>query len=178
MAREFEIRREVELPATPEQVWEAVATGPGNAGWLWPMEIEPGVGSAAEVGAVTAWEPARHFAVRAEGENGWFNALEFLIEARDGGTAVLRYVHSGIPDYALRVDTDNADYDKAARYIDQEQSYTPAPRQRARLLVELIVFGHERLYDSIDHGSAWQAPGIQTLADRRSFPIAAASRHL
>ena len=36
---------------------------------------------------------------------------------------------------ALRqIAMDNADYDKAARYIDQEQSYTPAPRQRARLL--------------------------------------------
>ena len=39
---------------------------------------------------------------------------------------------------ALRIIAmDNADYDKAARYIDQEQSYTPAPRQRARLLVDL-----------------------------------------
>jgi hypothetical protein len=113
MAREFEIRREVELPATPEQVWEAVATGPGNAGWLWPMEIEPGVGSAAEVGVVTAWEPARHFAVRAEGENGWFNALEFLIEARDGGTAVLRYVHSGI-----FVDDWDNQYDGAGSHTD------------------------------------------------------------
>ncbi len=113
MAREFEIRREVELPASPEQVWEAVATGPGNAGWLWPMEIEPGVGSAAESGGVTAWEPARHFAVRAEGESGWFNALEFLIEARDGGIAVLRYVHSGI-----FVDDWDNQYDGASRHTD------------------------------------------------------------
>jgi hypothetical protein len=113
MAREFEIRREVELPGPPEQVWEAVATGPGNAGWLWPMEIEPGVGSTAEFGAVTAWEPARHFAVRAEGENGWFNALEFLIEARDGGTTVLRYVHSGI-----FVDDWDNQYDAANRHTD------------------------------------------------------------
>jgi hypothetical protein len=30
MAQKFEIHRENELPATPEQVWEAVATGPGN----------------------------------------------------------------------------------------------------------------------------------------------------
>ena len=39
---------------------------------------------------------------------------------------------------ALRqIAIDSADYDKAARYLDQEQSYTQAPRQRARLLVEL-----------------------------------------
>ena len=37
MAREFEIRREVELPATPEQVWAAVATAAGTTSWLFPM---------------------------------------------------------------------------------------------------------------------------------------------
>jgi len=42
---------------------------------------------------------------------------------------------------------DNADYDKAARYIDQEQSYTAGPRQRARLLVELGKLRDEKLGD-------------------------------
>ncbi|WP_394842415.1 tetratricopeptide repeat protein [Pendulispora brunnea] len=46
---------------------------------------------------------------------------------------------------------DNADYDKAARYIDQEQSYTQAARQRARLLVEL---GNLRENQLGDHESA------------------------
>ena len=46
---------------------------------------------------------------------------------------------------------DNADYDKAARYLDQEQSYTPAPRQRAKLLVELGKVREEMLGD---HASA------------------------
>lgn len=46
---------------------------------------------------------------------------------------------------------DNADYDKAARYLDQEQSYTTAPRQRARLLVEL---GNLREHQLGDHDSA------------------------
>ena len=26
----------------------------------------------------------------------WFNALEFVIEGREGGTSLLRYAHSGI----------------------------------------------------------------------------------
>jgi len=42
---------------------------------------------------------------------------------------------------------DNADYDKAARYIDQEQSYTAAPRQRAKLLVDLGKLREEMLGD-------------------------------
>ncbi|MBN9159751.1 MAG: hypothetical protein BGO98_42650 [Myxococcales bacterium 68-20] len=59
---------------------------------------------------------------------------------------------------ALRqIATDNADYDKAARYIDQEQSYTPAPRQRARLLVELGRLREEMLGDHDSAVLAWEA---------------------
>jgi tetratricopeptide (TPR) repeat protein len=50
-----------------------------------------------------------------------------------------------------QISMDNADYDKAARYIDQEQSYTTAPRQRARLLVELGTLRENQLGD---HDSA------------------------
>jgi hypothetical protein len=89
MPPEFECSREVILPASPEQVWEAVATTAGNAAWLFPNEIEPD-GSGA-----TAWDPPRHFAVRTQ-QGDWFNALEFVIEGREGGTSLLRYVHSGI----------------------------------------------------------------------------------
>jgi hypothetical protein len=88
MGKQFEIRREVELPATPEEVWEAVATGPGTASWLFPEEPGPN-------DLVESDRPHR-FAVRTEGEGGYFNAIEFVIEAREGGTAVLRYVHSGV----------------------------------------------------------------------------------
>jgi hypothetical protein len=89
MGKEFEIRREVELPATPEAVWEAVATGPGTASWLFPEEPGPDA-------KVEADRP-RRFAVRTEGPGG-FNAIEFVIEGREGGTTILRYVHSGVLD--------------------------------------------------------------------------------
>lgn len=39
MSKEFEIVREFEVDAEPQQVWEAITTG--TAGWLWPMEYEP-----------------------------------------------------------------------------------------------------------------------------------------
>ena len=43
MSKEFEIAREFEVDATPEEVWAAVTTGTG--GYLWPMEPpEPRVG--------------------------------------------------------------------------------------------------------------------------------------
>jgi hypothetical protein len=90
MGREFEVRKEVSLPATPEQVWEAIATGPGMATWFMAMELDPADGS------VEVWEPGRHLVVRTPPtEDGATQAFEYLIEARDGGSTVLRFVHSG-----------------------------------------------------------------------------------
>lgn len=87
MSREFECRREIIVPASPEEVWDAVATTAGQAAWLFPSEIDPG--------SAIAWDPPKRFAVRTE-QGDWFNALEFVIEGRDGGTSLMRYMHSGI----------------------------------------------------------------------------------
>jgi hypothetical protein len=106
MPREFELTREVVLPATPEQVWEAVATNAGNAAWLFPNQIEP------DGPATAAWDPPRHFSVREE-RGDWFNALEFVIEGREGGTTLLRYAHSGI-----FVDDWDSQYDAVQSHTD------------------------------------------------------------
>ncbi|MBL7487203.1 SRPBCC domain-containing protein [Frankia sp. AgB1.9] len=111
--REFAIERETELRTTPEDYWEAVTNG--NAAWLWPMEApEPRVGGAAAFGGtVLAWEPPHHLIMRSEGPEGWFNQLEHLIEARDGGTTWVRYVHSGV-----FVDDWDNQYDGAGKHTD------------------------------------------------------------
>jgi hypothetical protein len=59
------------------------------------MEIEPGTTPPAD-SPVTSWEPPNLFVVRMEAPDGTFNSLQFAISARDGGTAHLHYVHSGI----------------------------------------------------------------------------------
>ncbi len=98
MSRPFEIRREVELDATPEAAWAALTTAAGQASWLFPGgDAEPRVGGSAWGGhVVTAWEPGSRYGVRAEGPDGWFNALEHELEALDGGRVRLRYAHSGV----------------------------------------------------------------------------------
>jgi hypothetical protein len=88
MGKEFEIVREVELRGTPEAVFQAVSTNEGNASWLFPSEGGDSVVSS---------DPPHHLVVREEGPDGWFNQLEFRIEARGDG-AWLRYVHSGVFD--------------------------------------------------------------------------------
>lgn len=117
MPRAWEDRKEVELDASPEQVWEAVATGPGIDSWyMGHSEVEPGVGgmvrTAIGAGAmestVTHWEPPHRFAYReVTSEDGRFIAFEFQIEGRAGGAAALRVVTSGF----LPGDDWEAEYD-------------------------------------------------------------------
>jgi uncharacterized protein YndB with AHSA1/START domain len=93
----------VEVPGTPEQVWEAIATGPGITSWFVPHTVEgrpggevtmdfgPGYGVA--TARVTAWEPPRRLVL--EGEEEHALAHEWLVEARSGSTCVVRLVVTG-----------------------------------------------------------------------------------
>jgi len=38
------VQVEVEVPGTPEQVWQAIATGPGVGAWFVPTEVDGRVG--------------------------------------------------------------------------------------------------------------------------------------
>jgi uncharacterized protein YndB with AHSA1/START domain len=106
MAHEFAIREEITLAATPEQVWEAIATGPGIDSWFMGRnEVEPRAGGTATMAmpgfaaesTITAHEPGKHYATRSqEAPDGTFMAFEYLIEARDSGSTTLRFVHSGL----------------------------------------------------------------------------------
>lgn len=105
MGREWEQHDEVEVDATPEQVWEAIATGPGYDSWyMGRTEVEPGEGGTVRTdlggyvmeSRITAWEPPRRFAYRGnENPEGRFIAFEFLIEGREQGSTVLRLVSNG-----------------------------------------------------------------------------------
>ncbi|KDN81332.1 SRPBCC family protein [Kitasatospora cheerisanensis] len=106
MTHPFEITQEIVLPADPEQVWEAIATGPGIESWFMGRnEVEPREGGAAamdvggnrEEALITAYEPGKRFATRTgTAADGRFMAFEYLIEGRGGGSTVLRVVHSGM----------------------------------------------------------------------------------
>src|ERR671925_89262 len=105
MAHPFELTHEIEGPASPEEVWEAIATGPGVDAWFMGVnEIEPGEGGrtrmkfhgSTEETTITAWEPPTHLASRTpEGPDGALHAFEYIVEGRDKGSTVVRWVHSG-----------------------------------------------------------------------------------
>ncbi len=95
MSRAFEITRELDLPAAPDDVWTAITAD--TAAWQFPTGMEIPAGTAPpEGGPFTTWDPPHRLVIRMESPDGTFNALDYTIEARDGGVAHLRYVHSGI----------------------------------------------------------------------------------
>ncbi|MPZ82150.1 MAG: SRPBCC domain-containing protein [Actinophytocola sp.] len=120
MGREFSETNEVEVDATPEQVWQAIATGPGIDSWFMGRN-EVSFDETAEQGTVrmayggyepehrvTTWEPLRRFAYRSDdAPDGRFIAYEFLIEGRGQGSTVLRMANSGF----LPGDDWEAEYD-------------------------------------------------------------------
>jgi uncharacterized protein YndB with AHSA1/START domain len=95
MSRAFEISREIDLPAGPEDVWTAITAD--TAAWQFPTGMEIPAGATPPEGApIQTWDPPHRLVIRMESPDGTFNALDYAIEARDDGTAHLRYVHSGI----------------------------------------------------------------------------------
>jgi uncharacterized protein YndB with AHSA1/START domain len=95
MSRAFEITREVDLPASPDDVWTAITAD--TAAWQFPTGLEvPADGGPPANVPVETWEPPHRLVIRIQSPDGTFNALDYTIEARAGGTAHLRYVHSGI----------------------------------------------------------------------------------
>lgn len=99
------VEMEFELPGTPEQVWQAIATGPGISSWLFPTDVEEREGGAVAFhigpgmessGRVTAWQPPKRFAYEEPGWSGDAPPLgtEFIIEAQSGGVCKVRLVHS------------------------------------------------------------------------------------
>ena len=108
----YRLEFSVEVPGTPAQVWEAVATARGMSAWFLPTEMEEREGGSLRFhmgpemdseGRVTGWEPPR----RLEYQEDWAAMMgqepdalspltsEFLVEAQSGGTCVVRVTTSG-----------------------------------------------------------------------------------
>lgn len=98
------VEAEVELTGTPEEVWQAIATGAGISAWFVPSEVEERAGGRAvshfgpgnsmdAVGTIGAWEPPHRYTVETQEGPGPI-ATEWTVTAQSGGTCTVRVVHS------------------------------------------------------------------------------------
>jgi uncharacterized protein YndB with AHSA1/START domain len=102
----------LELPGTPDQVWDALATADGLSAWFLRTDLEEREGGAvcfhmgddgSSEGVITSWEPPRRLVYE---EPHWATlsghgeapvtpmVSEFVVEARSGGTCVVTVVTS------------------------------------------------------------------------------------
>jgi uncharacterized protein YndB with AHSA1/START domain len=104
MTHPFEIRDEITVDATPDEVWAAITSGPAVDSWLMGRSEIDGASKTSTFdmfghvsrSSITAWEPGHRYATQEDkNPDGTFMAMEWRIESRGGG-AVLRYVHSGL----------------------------------------------------------------------------------
>jgi uncharacterized protein YndB with AHSA1/START domain len=99
------IEVQAEVPGTPEQVWEAIASGPGITAWFVPTELDPREGGDVtfdfgggleSTAKISGWEPPHRIAYDEQwpAKSGEFVTLatEFLVEAQSGGTCIVRTV--------------------------------------------------------------------------------------
>jgi uncharacterized protein YndB with AHSA1/START domain len=139
----------VDVAAPADHVWQAIATSDGVSSWFIPHEFEGRVGGRFVVhmaetdstGQVTGWDPPRRFAY----EEDWATLLghpdadvtplatEFLVEARAGGTCVVRVVTSA---FGTGADWEGEFFDALATgwepFLDLLRLYvTRFPGQRA-----------------------------------------------
>jgi uncharacterized protein YndB with AHSA1/START domain len=151
MSSDRTIEHEIVVPGTPEQVWNAIATGQGITGWFVPakvdervggtFELDFGPGMGAATGQVTVWEPLARFAHQGSGAAGSPLAYEWQVEARGGGTCLVRLVTSG---FLTEADW-QTEYDSTSEgwklFLNNLQLYlTHFPGQRcASILVQRLT---------------------------------------
>jgi uncharacterized protein YndB with AHSA1/START domain len=147
------VELELQVPGTPEQVWRAIATAEGISSWMMPTDLDAREGGALTFhmgpdgesrGRVTAFEPTRRIAF----EEDWATlsghpdaavtplVTEFLVEARSGGTCVVRVVSSA---FGTGADWENEFWEEMntgwAPMLDNLRLYlTHFPEQHARTL--------------------------------------------
>ena len=111
---EHRLERAYEVAATPEEVWDAIATADGISAWMVPTRLDPQIGGAVSFdvgfwshGIVTDYTPTRRFAYAepwpiadhmptADHDLSSITpiATEFLVESASGGSCVIRVVMS------------------------------------------------------------------------------------
>lgn len=100
------VQAEAEVPGSPEEVWQAIATGPGISSWFVPTTVDGRVGGVTtsnfgpgmeSLSTITEWQPPHRFVAESRDDMGPDDptvATEWSVEALSGGTCRVRVVHS------------------------------------------------------------------------------------
>lgn len=106
------VQSEIAVPGTREEVWQAIATGPGLSSWFVPAVFEEADGQPVAVqftfgpdmaprSPIIEWDPPRMFAAQGEGWDGSPPmTMVWHFDAHADGTCAVRIVNSLVADSA------------------------------------------------------------------------------
>ena len=167
------IELEIDVPGSVEEVWRAVATGPGISSWYVPHTLEERAGGAAVAsfgpgpemqvpGRVAVWEPP-HRVVFDGGEDVGGLAFEWLVEPRSDDSCTVRLNNTG--------------FGEGGAWDDQYDDMVKGWRLfMSNLKLHLQHFKGRTAASSLPMGM-WPGPGPQTwarLTDALGIPAAPA----
>jgi uncharacterized protein YndB with AHSA1/START domain len=159
MGHEFEVVAEAITTASPDQVWEAIASSSGMDGWfMGDNTVEPRLGGSVETrlpgfsmrSTISTFEPPLRFVTQSSpGEDGRWDAFSFEIEGRAGHTRI-RLVHSGFfpqDDWETEYDAlQNGDPAYLAKLVEYVERF------RGRQAVPITAWGPQ-----VSRDVAWAA---------------------
>jgi uncharacterized protein YndB with AHSA1/START domain len=149
MGHPFEVVAEATVNATPDQVWDAIASSTGMDGWfMGDNEVEPRLGGEVETrlpgfsmrSTITTFEPPNRFVTSSPtSDEGRFDVFSFEIEGRAGASTRIRLVHSGFlpqDDWELEYDAlRNGDPAYLAKLVEYVEHF------RGRQAVPITLWG-------------------------------------
>jgi len=122
----------IEVRATPEEVWDVIATGPGISKWFVPAEIEDDTihfhhpNGFEQDGTITVREPPHRFRVEFDAfaptpeTDPLPTAIEVTVAAQSGGTSVIRLVNSGFgsgADWDEQIESSRAGWERCLQAL-------------------------------------------------------------
>lgn len=171
------LEHEIEVDGTPEEVWRAIATGPGISSWYVPHTVEERTGGAASArfgsapemevpGRVAAWEPPNRV-VFDGGDDVEGLAFEWLVEARDGGSCIVRLITSGFgsgEDWDAQYDGMAEGWRMFLRNLQLHLAHFPGQTATPALPMAMAAGDRDELWRTLMQ--ALGAPAAPTAGDR------------
>ena len=172
----------IEVPGTPEEVWHAIATGPGITSWFVPTEVEEredGVVRShfgemgTDEGRVVTWDAPRRVVFEGGAATGRPLAFEWTVEAVSGDTCTVRLVSTGFGDgeeWDGDFDGMSAGWRLFMENLRLHLAYFRSQPATAAVPMAMIAGPNDRAWSALC--SALDVPGGLGEGDAISLPVA------
>lgn len=183
------VQVDIEVPGTPQEVWQAIASGPGMSSWFVPTRFEEVDGTPVAVcfdfgpgitprSTITAWQQPHSYTVQGEGWGGSPPiASAWSVQANTADSCVVRVVNSldaAGPDWDPLLEATAHGWPAFFRTLRLYMTYFRNERSALQQLVAPVAGSEAQAWDALRAavglqnlvvGQHWQAPaGVPALA--------------